>query len=114
MSLLLCFILDNKPSKLLSMKKNIEGLFVEINLRKKKKWLLRCSYNPTKMKMSNHTAELNKSTDLYLTIYDQILFSGIFNAGVEDSSIKNVCSSYNLTSMINRLTCFNPILNGVG
>ena len=114
MSLLLCFILDDKQSKLLSMKKNIEGFFVEINLRKKKKWLLRCSYNPTKMKMSNHAAELNKSTDLYLTIYDQILFSGNFNAGVEDSSIKNVCSSYNLTSMINRLTCFNPILNGVG
>ena len=103
MSLLLYFILDDKPSKLLSMNKNIEGFFVEINSRKKKKWLLRCSYNPAKMQMSNHAAELNKSTDLYLTIYDQILFSGNFNAGVEDSSIKNVCSSYNLTSMINSL-----------
>ena len=29
-------------SKLLSMNKNIEGFFVEINSRKKKKWLLSC------------------------------------------------------------------------
>ena len=91
------------------MNKNIEGFFVEINLRNKKKWLLSCSYNPTKMQISNHLAELSKNTDLYLTKYDQLLFLGDFNAGVEDSSVKNFCSSYNLTSMINRPTCFkNP------
>ena len=91
------------------MNKNIEGFFVEINLRYKKKWLLSCSYNPTKMKISNHLAKLSKNTDLYLTKYDQLLFLGNFNAGVEDSSVNNFCSSYNLTSMINRPTCFkNP------
>ena len=89
--------------------KNIEGFFVEINLRNKKKWLLSCSYNPTKMQISNHLAELSKNTDLYLTKYDQLLFLGDFNAGLEDSSVKNFCSSYNLTSMINRPTCYkNP------
>ena len=61
------------------------------------------------MQISNHLAELSKNTDLYLTKYDQLLFLGDFNAGVEDSSVKNVCSSYNLTSMINRPTCYkNP------
>ena len=95
-------------SKLLSMNKNIEGFFVEINLRKKK-WLLSCSYNPTKTQISNHLAELSKNTDLYLTKYDHLLFLGDLNAGVEDSSVKNFCSSYNFTSMINRPTCFkNP------
>ena len=89
--------------------KNIEGFFVEINLHNKKKWLLSCSYNPTKMQISNHLAELSKNTDLYLTKYDQLLFLGDFNAGLEDSSVKNFCSSYNLTSMINRPTCYkNP------
>ena len=106
---ILLYIRKDIPSKLLSMNKNIEGFFVEINLRKKKKWLLSCSYNPTKMQISNHLAELSKNTDLYLTKYDQFLFLGDFNAGVEDSSVKNFCSSYNLTSMINRPTCFrNP------
>ena len=106
---ILLYIRDDLPSKLLSMNKNIEGFFVEINLRNKKKWLLSCSYNPTKMQISNHLAELSKNTDLYLTKYDQLLFLGDFNAGVEDSSVKNFCSSYNLTSMINRPTCYkNP------
>ena len=91
------------------MNKKAEGFFVEINVCNKKKWLLSCSYNPTKMQISNCFAELSKSTDLYLTKYDQLLFLGGFNAGVEDSSVKNFCSSYNLTSMINRPTCFkNP------
>ena len=87
----------------------IEGFFVKINLRKKNKWLLSCSYNPTKMQISNDLAELSKRTALYLTKYDQLLFLGGFNTGIEDSSVKNFCSNYNLISMINRSTCFkNP------
>ena len=106
---ILLYIRGDLPSKLLSINKNIEGFFVEINLRNKKKWLLSCSYNPTKMQISNHFVELSKNTDLYLTKYDQLLFLGDFNVGVEDSSVKNFCSSYNLTSMINRPTCYkNP------
>ena len=46
---ILLYIRDDLPSNLLLMNKKIEGSFVEINLRKKKKWLLSCSYNPTKM-----------------------------------------------------------------
>ena len=61
------------------------------------------------MQISNHLAEMSKSTDLYLTKYDQLLFLRDFNTGVEDSTVENVCSSYNLTSMNNRPTCFkNP------
>ena len=106
---ILLYIRDDLPSKLLSINKNIKGFFVEINLRNKKKWLLSCSYDPMKMQISDHLAELSKNTDLHLTKYDQLLFLGDFNAGVEDSSIKTFCSSYNLTSMINKPTCYkNP------
>ena len=106
---ILLYIRDDLPSKLLSMNKNIEGFFVKINSRNKKKWLLSSSYNPTKMQISNHPAELSNNTDLYLTKYDQLLFLGDFNAGVEDSSVKIFCSNYNLRSMINRPTCYkNP------
>ena len=107
----LLYIRDDLPSKLLSMNKNIEGFFVEINLRNKEKWLLSCSYKPTKMQISNHLAELSKNTDLYLTKYDQLLFLGDFNAGVEDSSVKNVCSRYNLTSMITGLHVIRTLKN---
>ena len=71
---ILLYIRDNIPPKLLSTNKNVEGFFVEINLRKKKKWLLSCSHKPMKMQISNHLAELSKNTDLYLTKYDHLLF----------------------------------------
>ena len=106
---ILLYVRDDIPSKLLSLNENIEGFFVEINLRNKKKWLLSGSYNPKKAQITSHLAELSKNTDLYLTKYDQLLFLGDFNAGVEDSSVKEFCSSFNLTSMINKPTCFkNP------
>ena len=106
---ILLYIREDIPSKLLSINRNIEGFFVEINLRNKKKWLLSCSYNPKRAQMSNHLAEISKITDLYLTKYDQLFFLGDFNAGLEDISVKNFCSSYNLTSMNNKPTCFkNP------
>ena len=71
------------------MNKDIKGFFVETYLRNKKKWLLSCSFNPTKMQISNHLTELSKNTDLYLSKYDQLLFLTDFNAGAEDSSGKN-------------------------
>ena len=87
----------------------IEGFFVEVNLQNKKKWLLSFSYNPKKTSLSNHIAELSKSLDLFTTKYERLLFLGDFNAGMEDSSIKIFCSNFNLTSMINKPTCYkNP------
>ena len=106
---ILLFIREDIPSKLLQMNNNIEGFFVETNLRNKKKSLLSCSYNPKIALISNHLAELSKNIDLYLTKYDQFLFLGSFNGGVEDSSVKNPCSSFNLASMIKEPSCFeNP------
>ena len=71
---ILLYVRDDLPSKLLSMDKNIEVFFVETNSRNKKKWLLSCSYNPTKMQIPNPIAELSKNTDLHLTKYYQLLF----------------------------------------
>ena len=55
---ILLYIREDIPSKLLSMNKNIEHFFLEMNLSNKKKWLLSCSYNPTKMQVSNNLTEL--------------------------------------------------------
>ena len=51
---------------------------------------------------------MSKNIDPYLTKYE-LLFLGDFNVGVEDSSVKNFYSSFNLASMIKKPTCFkNP------
>ena len=84
-------------------------ILLKINLRNKKKWQLSCSYNPKKIFLSNHIAELSKSLDLFTTKYERFLFLGDFNEGIEDSSIKIFCSNLNLTSMINKPTFYkNP------
>ena len=44
---ILLYVREDIPSKLLLVEENpIEGFFVEISLRNKKKWLISCSYNP--------------------------------------------------------------------
>ena len=79
---------------------------MEMNLRNKKKWLLSCSCNFKKTSLSNHIAELSKSLDLFTTKYERLLFLGDFNVGMEDSLIKIFCITYDLTSMINKPTCY--------
>ena len=87
----LLYVREDIPSKLLLVEENpIEGFFVEINLRNKKKWLISCSYNPPKNSLSYHIAALSKSLDLFTIKYERLLFLGDFNAGMEDSSNKNI------------------------
>lgn len=47
-----------------------------------------------------------KNTDLYLTKFDQLLFLGDVNAGVEDSPVKTFCPCFNLASMTNTTKSF--------
>ena len=52
---------------------------------------------------------LNKSMDLFTTKYERLLFLSDFNEVMEDLPRKTFCSNYNLTSMINKPTCYkNP------
>ena len=91
-----------------AIKNLIEAFFVKINIHKKK-WLIGSSYYPNKALIANHMAVLSKNIDIYTTKYDNLLFLGDFNAGLEDASIKNFCLAYSLTSMINKPTCYkNP------
>ena len=104
------YIRDDIPSRLVSTElSQVEGFFVEINLRNKKKWLLCCSYNPEKDLITQHFYALSKSIVVLTLKYENLLFLGDFNAGVEDASVKHICRSYNLTSMKNKPTCYkNP------
>ena len=78
--------------------------FVEINLHNKKTWVISCSYNPKRVSIANHLSALSKCADIYIYIYKygNLNFLGDFNAEVEDKGIK----SYNLTSMVNKATCY--------
>ena len=71
--------------------------------------VISCSYNPKKASVANQISPLSKTTDAYTSEYDNLIFLGDFNAGVEDTNIKKICCSYNLTGMVNKATCYkNP------
>ena len=91
---ILLYIRDDIPSKLIESKMTIEGLFVEINLRKKK-WLLCCSYNPKKSLVCNHLKEIGNNLDLLSSKYDNYLLMGDFNAEPSEPVISDFCEIYN-------------------
>ena len=47
---------------------------------------------------------LAKNMDLYSSTYENFLFLGDFNAGMEHSVLKDFCNLHSLTSLINRPT----------
>ena len=83
------YIREDVPSKLLTIENITETFLVEVNLHKKK-WLISCSYNPSKALIVNYMTILSKNIDIYTTKYSNLLFSGDFNAGLENASIKKI------------------------
>ena len=105
---ILLYIRDDIPSKLIESKMTIEGLFVEINLRKKK-WLLCCSYNPKKSLISNHLQEIGNNLDLLSSKFDNYLLMGDFNSEPNEPAISDFCEIYNTKKIMKEKTCFkNP------
>ena len=105
----LVYVQENIPAKLLSPEvKTIEGIFIELNFRKKK-WLLNCSYNPSKSNIISHLEHLRRSTDFYFANYDNLLLMGDFNVNKSELNMKDFCDSYGLKSLIKVPKCFkNP------
>ena len=63
------YMKDDIPSTLLNTETSIKGLYVGINV-KKKKWPIGCSYNPLKTFISTHLKEIGKNFDIYSSGYD--------------------------------------------
>ena len=103
---IMVFVREDIPSRVLSLNKSIESLFIELNFRKKK-WLLCCTYNPNRYNISNHL-DLLRSLDLYSAEYEHFFIVGDFNTEVTQTSIKIFCDSYEL-NLIKDVTCYkNP------
>ena len=79
--------------------------FVEVYIRKKK-WLLGCSYNPHRSKISNHLHHLNKGLDAYLKSYDDILIVGDLNSEVSENCLNGFCNDNSVKTLNRGLTCF--------
>ena len=75
---LMIFVREDIPCKILNRHKfpdDIEGLFIEINLRKTK-WLLFGAYKPPSQNLSYFLDSLSAALDIYLKFYDNFLLWG--------------------------------------
>ena len=106
---IMLFVREDIPAKLIASETPpVEGLYVEVKLRKQK-WLISCSYNPNKSTICQHMEALATKMDLFSSAYEKFIFLGDFNEDMEHSAMKDFCNWYSLTSLINRPTCWkNP------
>ena len=97
---------DNIPPKFIPMKNStIKGFFIELSLRKKK-WLLRCTYNPNRSFISDHLSTTGNNIDLLLANYESFLLTGDLNVEVHNGFLEEFCDLYNLKNLIKIPTCF--------
>ena len=108
---LIIYIREDIPSRLLTEYKspeNVECLFVETNIRRKK-WLLCYSYNPHKNNVSNHLHHLNKGLNVYLKYHYNLLILGNINSDLKDGCLNAFSNINNLKSLNIQPNCFkNP------
>ena len=107
---ILLFVREDIPYKIIKTDCNadFEGVFVEINLRKKK-WLLCCSYNPHKSNIANHLKNICNTLDKINSTYDNLVLLGDFNAELEEESISEFLNLYNLKNIVKQNTCFKNL-----
>ena len=85
----------------------MEGFSVEIYLRKTK-WLLCCSYNPSRCKIDFHLEKLNRSVALYSSQYENFIILGDFNVEANDSVVLVFSNTYDVKS--HKPSCIDLIL----
>ena len=105
---ILLYIREDIPSKLknsIEISENIECIFIEINLFKKK-WLIGGIYNPNKSMSRNFLKSLSKYLDTYLPDYDNVILLGDFNSQPTENDMNEFCNLYNLTNLVLEPTCY--------
>ena len=89
---------------------NLEGIFLELNL-KKSKWLLFGGYNPSKENIAYFVKTLSPVLDHYMPKYDHFILLGDFNSEMRENAMSEFCDTYSLTNLIKDPTCFKNPLN---
>ena len=109
---IIIYVRDDIPCKELknhSLPHDIEGIFIEINLRKTK-WVLFGGYNPKKERISYFLNHVGQSLDKYIGNYDNILLLGDYNSEVIEEKMRDFCDIYNLANLIKEHTCYESVL----
>ena len=88
----------------------IEGIFLEINLRKTK-WLLFGTYHRPKQNDLYFFDCVSNALDSYLMTYDKFILAGDFNVQEDEQVIAEFLDKYNANNLVKNKTCFKSIKN---
>ena len=80
-----------------SFVKDIEGIFIKINLRKCK-WLLFATYHPPSQCDKYFFDYLSRSLDIYSALYDKFVLIGDFNAEESEDTIPYFLNCHNASN----------------
>ena len=108
---ILIYVREDISSRLLSFHDfpcDIEGLFVEINLRKTK-WLLFGTYHPPSQNDQYFFNHLGKALDIYSPKYEKFVLTGDFNSEEGESCLDTFLCDYDAKNIVKEKTCFKNI-----
>ena len=96
-----------------NFKKCVEGMFIEINLRKTK-LLLFATYHSTHevygMNDGDYLEEIGMALDVYSN-YDKFLLAGDFNMEEQETLLNDFLFEYKANNLVKEKTCFKSIEN---
>ena len=98
------FVSEDIPSKLVSkhiLPGDIEGMFIEINLRKTK-WLILGTYHPPNQPDDYFFKAVGNALDQHLKTYEELLLLGDFNAEDTEPILSEFLEQYAAKNMKNR------------
>ena len=109
---LLLYIGEHIPCRELKidLESQIETIFVEINL-KKRKWLLIGAYNPDKNKISIFLDFIESKLNELCIKYENIILMGDLNSQISEDRMNIFCNTYNFKNLVKEPTCFKSIEN---
>ena len=104
----LFYVREDIPSQKHNFEKNIEGLFVEVNLRKMK-LLFFGTYHSTHpdygLSDTDYFNQVGLALDVYSN-YEKFLLAGDFNVEEEESCLNHFLFEYNAKNLVKEMTCF--------
>ena len=106
----LIYAREDIPSKPLTDHKlphYIEGIFVELNLRKNK-WLFFGSYHPPSQSDKYFFNHVQNGLDIYSKFYDRYMLVVDFNVEESEPCLSEFLFEMNAKNIIKEPTCFNP------
>ena len=99
------YIREDIPPTLMNYDMSIESFYTEMRKRKQK-WLLVCTYNPSQNLISNHFKEIGKSLDSYPSKYGNFILAGVLYLESTKSAVRDFCEIYSCKNLIKGDTCF--------